>query len=292
MSARDEILHRLRTILARDDLRFPPRETQPLTAETRMAVTHQRGGSPELAARFARELAELHGSSEVVESVAEARMALINRLINWHDAEEAAAKGARLRTGQEKQVLGWDPQALPLGHLAEVLADMGFELVTPKTLSTKESREAVRHIRYGLTGVEAAFAATGSLLLASGGTMLRSASLLPIRHIALIPLSRLYGSIEEWLTAGHHDDVAQFFRSRPSVTLITGPSKSADIEMNLTLGVHGPRYLHCILFDDDVHAEKEEDALSVGAYRYRLFREETQYDAGSAPAQTTKGTPK
>ena len=293
MPARDEILHRLRTILARPDLRFPPRETTPLDAETRMAVTEQRGGSPELAARFARELAALHGTSELVESTAEARLALINRLIAWHDTEEAAIKGVRLTTGQEKQVLGWDAQALPLGHLSEALADMGFELVAPKTLATKESREAVRHIRYGLTGVEAAFATTGSLLLAAGGHQLRAASLLPIRHIALVPLSRLYGSIEDWLAAGHHDDLVHFFRSRPNVTLISGPSKSADIEMNLTLGVHGPRFLHCILFDDEAHEEAEDDSLSVGAYRYRLFRDESSSgDAEDAAAHNPKGTTK
>jgi L-lactate dehydrogenase complex protein LldG len=250
MPARDEILNRLRSALERSDLPFPAVDPPVLTGVDRMAVTQASGGMAELGARFCQELRQLGGTAEVVESAAEARLALINCLIEWREADEALVKGTRLRTGQEDQVLAWEPQALPIESIAEALADVGFTLVSPRELGTIESRNAVRHIRYGLTGVEAAFAATGSMFFVSGPETLRSASLLPLRHVALAPLSRLHPNMEAWLIERRERDLVSMVRGHSQLTLITGPSKSADIEMNLTLGVHGPKFVHVILFDD------------------------------------------
>lgn len=261
---REEILGRLRAALARPQLPFPPKSTPPLTAETRMQVTSVAGGMFDLAHRFAQELIALHGTCDVVESAAEARMALVNRLIAWHDEEEAAAKGARLKTGQEKMALSWGPKALPLEYVAEALLDTGFTLVAPKTLQTREEREAVRHIRYGITGVEAAFATTGSILVTSGAETNRVASLLPYRHIVLVPFTRLYGNVEQWLAVQRERDLPGFMRGHASINMITGPSKSADIEQNLTRGVHGPKFVHAIVFDDT--AEYAEPYYGVFSY--------------------------
>lgn len=250
MAARDEILSKLRTTLARPDLRFPAAEPQPLTAATRMTVTRADGDADALAARFGAELQKLFGTFEIVESRAEARLALISRMQQWHAEDEANRRGMRLDTAQTRQILAWTPDALPVEGLAESLGDMGFTLVSPKSLTAPESREAVRHIPYGLTGVEAAFASTGSMLVASGAQTGRAASLLPLRHIALIPFTRLYPTVEAWLAERGHNDLVKFVRSHASLNMITGPSKSADIEMALTLGVHGPKNVHALLFDD------------------------------------------
>ena len=255
------MLGRLRGALERSDLRFPPANPPELTAQQRMAVTAAEGGAPELATRFITEIERLHATGVFVSSPAEARLALINRLIDWRTEDEAAAKGMRIQTGQERMVLGWENDALPLEHVAESLADMGMHLVTPATLTTKQSREDVRHIRYGVTGAEAAFAATGSLLLAATPPTPRAAGLLPLRHIALVPITRLFANVETWLAEMRLGDLGGWLRSKPNVTLVTGPSKSADIEMILTLGVHGPKFLHVILFDDGVQDDEQSDSF-------------------------------
>ncbi len=103
----------------------------------------------------------------------------------------------------------------------------------------------------GLTSVDAAFASTGSVALAPGPGRSRAASLLPLRHIMLVPLSRIYPTVEDWLRflrqAGRLSDLLQ--RSA-QIVFVTGPSKSADIELILALGVHGPQVVHAVVFDD------------------------------------------
>ncbi len=79
------------------------------------------------------------------------------------------------------------------------------------------------------------------MIVPSGPTTSRVASLLPFRHMALIPFERLYPTMESWLREQREaNTLADFLREHANVAMISGPSKSADIEMNLTLGVHGP----------------------------------------------------
>ncbi len=267
MTARDDILNHLRATLARPDLRFPPVApkgfpplgAEPLTSATRMTVTRADGDLPLLARRFGEELTALHGSYEIVQTPTEARLALINRIITWMEQEGAERKGAVIVTGQERSILAWSSDQLPLEGLGPAFNDLGLKLITPINLRAGPGRDQVRHIRYGLSGVSAAFAATGSMLMIAGPGTNRAASLLPFRHLALIPFSRLYPTLEDWLAeqrdAGKLD---QIYRTRANLTLITGPSKSADIEMILTLGVHGPKFVHAILFDDSPVADDDD----------------------------------
>lgn len=204
-----------------------------------------------LARRFGEELIALHGSYEVAETPTEARLTLINRILEWMEQDAAAQKGAVIKTGQERSILSWAPDMLPVTGLDDAFSDMGLALVSPADLRSRESREAVRSIRYGISGVEAAFAGSASMLVKTGPGMSRSASLLPFYHIGLIPFSRLYPTVEDWLAEQREaGSLVELLRTHANLTLITGPSKSADIEMNLTLGVHGPKFVHAILFPD------------------------------------------
>jgi L-lactate dehydrogenase complex protein LldG len=251
MSTRDDTLIRLRTILSRPDLRFPPPDPPRLTNRERMTVTQADGDRWDLAARFGQELAALHGSWELVDSPAEGRLALIAHMKIWLDEEMAMRKTAAPPPGDINSVLCWAPHLLPIPELEPALADTGFRLFEPKDLSDRTVRDQARSVRFGLSSVDAAFAATGTVMVASGPGKSRSASLLPLRHIVLVPLSRLYPTAEAWLAERRYvGDLLSFVRESANIALISGPSKSADIESNLTLGVHGPKQVHAILFDD------------------------------------------
>ena len=103
-------------------------------------------------------------------------------------------------------------------------------------------------LQHGFAGI----AETGTLMLPSGPTRPTTINLLPETEIVLLPLSRLVGAYEDaWdlLRAEHADVRTGGFMPR-NVMLVTGPSRSADIEQTLELGAHGPRRLHVLLWED------------------------------------------
>jgi L-lactate dehydrogenase complex protein LldF len=95
-------------------------------------------------------------------------------------------------------------------------------------------------VRAGLTGCSCAIADTGTLVLTSASGKPLSASLLPEIHIAVVGNSQIVWSLEEALRTPE-------LREASASVLITGPSRTADIEMTLTIGVHGPKELHVLV---------------------------------------------
>jgi L-lactate dehydrogenase complex protein LldG len=95
----------------------------------------------------------------------------------------------------------------------------------------------------GVTGVSHAVAETGSLFLCSGGQSPRQASLVPPMHIAILEEDQIVPDLLDLASA-----LGQFESELPAgMCLVTGPSKSADIELTLVKGVHGPGRQHVIL---------------------------------------------
>ncbi len=94
----------------------------------------------------------------------------------------------------------------------------------------------------GLSGAAAALAATGSVVIHSGPAQSRAVTLLPPVHIALVSTACLTADLFTWTAA-------QGGSTMPAnVTLVSGPSKSADIEQTLTVGVHGPKRFIALLY--------------------------------------------
>lgn len=99
----------------------------------------------------------------------------------------------------------------------------------------------------------AAVAETGTLMLPAAPERPTTLNLLGDTAIVVLRASRVVGPFEaawDLLRAEREDPVSGGFMPR-NVMLVTGPSRSADIESTLELGAHGPRRLHVVLIDDD-----------------------------------------
>ena len=128
-------------------------------------------------------------------------------------------------------IMAWEGRQLPDG-LLDALVEAGIQ---------------VSHIpdptaRAGLTGAVAAVAETGTLVLPSGVGRLQSAALLPTIHIAILNSRDIYENLPQVLNLRE-------VREASSVALISGPSRTADIEMSLTIGMHGPAEVHVFCLD-------------------------------------------
>jgi len=94
----------------------------------------------------------------------------------------------------------------------------------------------------GISNAQAGIAETGTLVLDSARERHRLVSLVPPVHIAIINASSIVETLGEALTLLQKDKEIS-----PAITFITGPSRTADIELTMAIGVHGPRELYVIV---------------------------------------------
>lgn len=111
-------------------------------------------------------------------------------------------------------------------------------------LGIEPSTNDIFEIDVGITTAQAAIAETGTLVLDSSRERNRLVSLVPPVHIAIVDASSIFQTLGEALVF-----IYQEGNISPAVTFITGPSRTADIELTLAIGVHGPRELYIIVND-------------------------------------------
>jgi L-lactate dehydrogenase complex protein LldG len=109
------------------------------------------------------------------------------------------------------------------------------------------SRAAYAQTEVGITSADYALAETGSLVVLTESGESRLLSLLPPCHIAVIARSRIVENLEELLSL-----VPEPTEKSSGMVVITGPSRTADIEMLLVRGVHGPGEIHVVILEDQV----------------------------------------
>ena len=217
-AARQLFLDRVRKALAADTRPGQARDIPP-----RGQVGYQ-GAGPDLIQRFCDELT-VAGAKAYRVPDAPSAVGLIGKLV-----QQAGAQSVLLGRGAVVDSL----------NLGEALRQMGACAVT-----AQDGRDASFQAQQGITGVFAAIAETGSLVVASARGEPRSFSLLPPLHIAVVGqhqiIPDLFDLFETSLTPS---------AGLPScVTLITGPSKTGDIELRLVTGVHGPGELHVVILE-------------------------------------------
>ena len=124
-----------------------------------------------------------------------------------------------------------------IGSSAPIIRACGF--------TTEFSRESCASAEFGISSADFVLADTGSLVFLSESQESRLISLLPPRHIAVIEKDRILGSLDE-LFARVPYPAAQ----SSSMVIVTGPSRTADIEMRLVRGVHGPGEVTVIIVNN------------------------------------------
>jgi len=136
-----------------------------------------------------------------------------------------------IQTLEIKKALLWETDWLAELKLAGVLQSMEVEIINPN----QADKVALAQCDLGITEVDFALPETGTIGLLSSPEKSRVVSLLPRVHLALVHPGALRPDL--------HQVFAQA-KQKNYLILITGPSRTADIELTVTLGVHGPKFLY------------------------------------------------
>ncbi|HKB11111.1 MAG TPA: lactate utilization protein [Vicinamibacterales bacterium] len=161
--------------------------------------------------------------------ILEARALGVEVFVEW-SADAVRDRLGKLTAG--KRVLAWNADRLPFKAGA----------ILPGAVLGAAPKAAQALADIGVTGCHGAIAETGSLALISGPGCSRTVSLLPPVHVALVRRPDLFATMSEFFAA-RADAMAQ----AANTTFVTGPSRTADIELSLTIGVHGPGRVVVIL---------------------------------------------
>ncbi|MGR7923209.1 LutC/YkgG family protein [Zobellella denitrificans] len=130
------------------------------------------------------------------------------------------------------------------GEISQALAGTAEQLLFDRPLEAWKD-ELFNRVDAGITGCHGAIAATGSLVLWPGPAEPRTLSLVPPRHIAILKASTLHPNLPAMMAAqGWHQGMPT------NLLLVSGPSKTADIQQTLAYGAHGPKELLVLILED------------------------------------------
>ncbi|MFZ0013129.1 MAG: lactate utilization protein [Acidimicrobiia bacterium] len=138
--------------------------------------------------------------------------------------------------------MAWDD--LPASGVSSALQTAGLERIGHVVPAQGRREHNLSHmdLDVGVTGALAGLAESGSVVLRHGSGRPRMASIVPEVHIALLDVDRVVRTLAHW--AHENPDSV---RETTNLVLVTGPSRTGDIEQRLNLGVHGPRHVHIVM---------------------------------------------
>lgn len=222
-NSREEILHTIRKGLkgVGPEKTFEDRNFQFEAEEVQKLIEEQQGN---LETQFIGELNKVN--TNVIET-----------------SSEDEAKKSILKLIEDKELKFfaiWESQFLKEINLKQDFKDAGLKLITAK------NKNRMANADIGITEVDYAIADTGTLVLLTDKNQPRSVSLLPPIHVAIVRPANLVRNIKDLFIIlksrlQNSEDITS------CMTFVTGPSRTADIELSLTLGVHGPKELYVLI---------------------------------------------
>ena len=159
-------------------------------------------------------------------------------LVSGCEAPLSDTAEALCGTKQQKIICAPGLPEADVAALAALCEPQGIAVIT------SGMREHLGGIDIAFTLADAAIAETGTIVLRSANEELRLATMIAETHIALLPASRIAATsydLEPQLT--------EWMGSADYTAFISGPSRTADIERVLALGVHGPLELHILIWE-------------------------------------------
>ncbi len=278
------LVHAMTGLRARRDAAFETLDFEKGRAELKARRKANLDRLPELAARFTERLSAAGGQVHYAKDAAEA-CAIIGEICQG--AAGSPAPGKRPVVTKSKSMAS---EEIGLNHYLEGLGmevvetDLGermvqlththpSHLIAPAIHLTKEDAAAVfgteptveaiqRYAReslrqkfidasVGISGANMAIAETGTIVIVTNEGNADLVTTLPPVHIALFGIDKLVDTMEDAVAVLRmlpRSGTGQLISSY--VNWITGPSRSADIEQSLAIGVHGPREMHCVIIDN------------------------------------------
>lgn len=239
MADREGFLANIRAALSPDQRAAVPPAPPPDDARERVAAL--RNTSPESRAELLAQLertAGLQGWRFLKAATERDAVAQVVEIARRHDA------GVVVRTAHD---------VLERMALDRALADAGMECVllaeAPGQLDAGQRQEAAATAALGVTGVDAVIAETASVVLVPRRGMSRQASLLPPVYVAVATADQVVGTLDDALVL-RLDEIAEAEESSWYMNLVSGPSRTADIEQTLVVGVHGPGVVYLVVIGD------------------------------------------
>ena len=199
----------------------PPVEPPPVAQQDRGALISQ----------FVDELTQVGGTAACLKDAEE----LKQTLLGWFEQHEV------------KELLCWQDPLLEQLKLPDFLAREGFRVWTPqrlRSLAPQQRQQVCFQAQGGLAAAELAIAESGTVVLPSGPERPRQVSLLPPVVVVIVPAQKLVADL--------FDVFRSWGASAPGsyTALVTGPSKTGDIQLQLTTGVHGPGKWYVLVWDE------------------------------------------
>lgn len=241
MSSKSEFLARIRTEMAKTPGLFTASPAErPAQPGRRLEVLRR-----ELSERWPQTLDRFRAEFERVAGV-------FHRVTTATDVAATLERICAERTA--RRLVAWPAEDLGVA-IAPALAAVGIAVESmPRVVVPETERARLRRViadaDLGVTGADLAVAETGTLVLVSAAGRPRSTSLLPPCHVAVFDREALVESLEQAGLAleAWHEGTPPAERGAV-INFITGPSRTADIELTLTRGVHGPKEIHAIFVD-------------------------------------------
>ena len=173
---------------------------------------------------------------------------LAGKVLVVHSSEELVQ--ALFQIVQEKEARRVATADLP-GPLLQALKDLGVgrqvEILSPP-YPRNQLPQAINEAKIGISFVEFAIAETGTIVECATNDETRLVSSLPDVHVAILTSEQIVETLDEAAPV-----MRAFFEVQEkgaTITFISGPSRTGDIEMRLTLGVHGPKESYVVVIEE------------------------------------------